>query len=599
MVSFVALTVIGLPMESAVAATGDTDTYLNLEANTASSHRYAISASHGASHLTNAFTWEIWLNPTNACTSIYCHIFAKENEYVLGVVNGTYQYALNGTAGGWVWIDTTIAARINTWQHVALSRAASTNAVNFYVNGNLVYSSSSAGTLGTGNFADTSFNFQIGARTANVSNADQTPAQSYIGSLDELKFWKTARTQSQIQSDMSTYGPTNDSNLQLYFDFNDVTGTTLENKASGATSSSNLTLKNSPSLTSLVSTNVSSGNSIVTFPRTYLSANGYVLPVGVKTLSALVVGGGGGGGNNVGNGGSGGGGYLISNFSASSTSLFSIRVGTGGAGGRNAAAGTTTYDGTTLMDGQVGEISTLTISSTSFSGGGGSGGQTIWSTNYCGSSGEDLSASTAGTGSGNGGTSYSGGLGGTRSGSGSTNRDGKSGFTSSITGTSTNYSGGGGSGAWSGYAQGSGANSIGGNGNGSNGVNGTGSGGGGNAAGCAVGGNGGSGVVILSYSAYSGDLATPSTAVYRSITTLTATVSTSGKVTFYEKGKVISTCKNISTVISSTTTATCSWKPSAHGVTTVSARFTATGGASYPATLTAQQLVVAKRTNTR
>jgi hypothetical protein len=197
---FVALTVIGLPMESAVAATGDTDTYLNLEANTASSHRYAISASHSASHLTNAFTWEIWLNPTNACTSIYCHIFAKENEYVLGVVNGTYQYALNGTAGGWVWIDTTIAARINTWQHVALSRAASTDAVNFYVNGELVYSNSSAGTLSTGNFADTSYNFQIGARTGNVSNADQAPAQSYIGSLDEIKFWKTARPDDAVIS---------------------------------------------------------------------------------------------------------------------------------------------------------------------------------------------------------------------------------------------------------------------------------------------------------------------------------------------------------------------------------------------------------------
>jgi hypothetical protein len=596
-ISALLVSFISVPQTS-YAATGDLDTYLNLEANTSSSHRYAISASHSASHLTNAFTWEVWLYPTNACTSMYCHIFAKENEYVLGVVNGTFQYALNGTGGGWVWVDTTITARLNTWQHVALTRPASTAAVTFYVNGIPVYTANSAGTLATGNFADTSYNFQIGARTSNVSNADHIAAQSFIGSLDELKFWRTARTQAQIQSDMSTYGPRNDNDLQLYFDFNDVSGTTLENKASGATSSSSLTLKNSPTISSLIATSISGGNSIVRFPRTYLSANGFVLPVGVSAVSALVVGGGGGGGSNVGNGGSGGGGYLISNFATNSTSRVEAKVGTGGAGGRVASAGTTSYDGTTLIDGQTGETSTLTISASSFSGGGGTGGQTIWSNNLCMGSVENLASSVAGSGSGSGGTAYTGGLGGTRSGT-QTTANGKAGFTSSITGSSNNYSGGGGSGSWSGYIQGNGANSIGGNGNGAHGVNGTGSGGGGNAAGCAVGGNGGSGLIILSFAAYSGALSVPASATFRTTATLTATLSTSGKVTFFEKGKVISTCKNVPTITSATITATCSWKPSTHGPVSLSARFLGTGAESFPSTLAASQSVVSKRTTQR
>jgi hypothetical protein len=252
------------------------------------------------------------------------------------------------------------------------------------------------------------------------------------------------------------------------------------------------------------------------------------------------------------------------------------------------------------MDGQPGDSSVATISGATYTGGGGGGGDTIWTNNLCGgdASGALSASGASGSGSGSGGTAYSGGAGGAISSTQSV-ANGKSGFTSSITGTSTNYAGGGGSGSWSSYLQGSGANSIGGNGNGSNGVNGTGSGGGGNAAGCAVGGNGGSGVVILSYSAYSGELTLPATAIYRTNSTITATLSAPGKVTFYEKGKVISSCKNIPTVTSTTITATCSWKPSTHGPVSLSARFIGTGADSYPSNLTAGQIVVGKRTNSR
>lgn len=582
---------------TAQAAIGDTDTYFNLESNTSSSHRYAIGAPNNAAHLTNGFTWEIWLRPTNLCSGIYCHVFAKENEYVLGVVNGTYQFALNGTSGGWVWVDTSIAVKLNAWQHVAFTRAASTNLVTMYLNGKPVYTNV-AGHLGTGNFADTSYNFQIGARTSNVSNANATAAQSYIGSLDELKFWKTARSQSEIQSDMSSYGPTNDSNLQLYYDFNDVSGNTLENKANGATSSSTLTLMNSPTISNLVSTTTSSGNSVVRFPRTYLSANGYRLPTGISSLSLLVVGGGGGGGSNVGNGGSGGGGYSIANYSVNSSSTLSLKVGTGGVGGRSTAAGTLTYDGTFRIDGQDGETSTVTIDSTSFVGGGGGGGQTIWTNNFCLGSGELFTSSVSGAGSGSGGTSLTGGLGGVRSSTQSV-ANGAAGFTSNISGTSTNYSGGGGAGGWSGRVTGNGANSIGGDGSGANGVDGTGSGGGGNAASCAAGGHGGNGIIILSYSAYTGELSLPASPVFRTSSSIVATVSTPGVVAFFEKGKIISTCKKVTTVSASSITATCLWKPRSQGVTFISARFTATDGGSFPASLRASQVTVVKRTTPR
>jgi hypothetical protein len=587
---------IATPLSSATAATGDTDTYFNLEANTASVNNYAIAIQDSAFHFNNAFTWEMWIYPTSDCSGIFCHITAKEEEYVFGIVDKTFRYALNGTGGGWVWIDTTIVPRINTWQHVTLTRAANINSVTLWVNGQAVYTGA-AGALGTGNFATATTNFQVGARTGNFNSLTATPAQSYQGSIDELKMWNVARTQSEIQSDMHNYGPTNNAAVQVYFDFNDSSGSTIVNKASGAGAGSTLTVKNSPAFTALATSSVSSGTKIIKFPRTYLSANGWKPPVGISSLNALAVGGGGGGGNNVGNGGGGGGGYAISNLSVSNASTFGIKVGTGGTGGRNIIAGTLTYDGTTLMDGQSGESSIATIKGSSYTGGGGGGGDTIWSNNVCGGAGQLSQAGAAGTGSGTGGTAYTGGLGGAVSGTQAT-ANGKTGFTTSIT-SGTYGSGGGAGGAWSGNVTGNGADSQGGTGNGSNGLNQTGSGGGGNQAGCAVGGNGGSGIVIFTFTAYSGEPVSITNATFRTATTVSVNVSEVGKVSFFAFGKIIPGCRSRPTVTSATITASCTWKPSRRGPVPITAKFVPTSAPSSIANINVGSVFVANRTGKR
>jgi hypothetical protein len=61
----------------------------------------------------------------------------------------------------------------------------------------------------------------------------------------------------------------------------------------------------------------------------------------------------------------------------------------------------------------------------------------------------------------------------------------------------------------------------------------------------------------------------PSQATYNSIGTITAEASTSGYVTFYARGKVIPGCKN--KLLNASNIATCSWKPSVHGPTNISA----------------------------
>jgi hypothetical protein len=69
------------------------------------------------------------------------------------------------------------------------------------------------------------------------------------------------------------------------------------------------------------------------------------------------------------------------------------------------------------------------------------------------------------------------------------------------------------------------------------------------------------------------ELAMPATV--RTLTSITATTTGSGRVTFYQNRKVISTCKNL---IVSGSSITCSWKPSVKGALNIYAIYTPAGG---------------------
>jgi hypothetical protein len=139
----------------------------------------------------------------------------------------------------------------------------------------------------------------------------------------------------------------------------------------------------------------------------------------------------------------------------------------------------------------------------------------------------------------------------------------------------------------------------GGAGSGADGLNLTGSGGGGNAAGCAVGGKGGTGIVIFAFNAFTAVATAISSATYRTPTTITATVSEAGKVTFYAYGKVIPGCKSKSTVSSTSITATCQWRPSQRNAVPITARFAPTASPSNLVTIDFGTVRVSARSGTR
>jgi len=472
------------------SAPSDIDSALSLNG----TNQYASTPDNSALDITGDFSGAAWVYPTSANAT--GTVFGKWSAYMLQAKNGTWHYWLQGTTS-WTGVNTLIPVVANEWQHVAMTRAAGSNQVNFYFNGNLVYAGT-ADTVGTGNINNSSASFVVGSHN---TNADFFPGQ-----IDEVKVWNSVRTQTEIQSDLKTYGG---SGLVAYYDFNDLIGTTLLNRASGGSSSLDLTIVNTPTISStlIIDSTAFQAYTVVKFMRTFLVAGaGWLSPAAPKRIQYFVVGGGGGGGNNVGGGGAGGGNYKVTNSSLLTNTRVSITVGVGGYGGLY-SAGSLTVDGTTRMDGQNGDSSTVTVGANTYIGGGGSGGQTYWSTNFCGGSGAPSTYSTAGSFSGTGGIGTSGGLGGSPSGTSSV-ANGKTGYADSITGTSSFYGAGGGAGFWSGdggKVAGTGANSIAGNGGSANGVVGasatknTGAGGGGGGSGCAMGGRGSSGIVVLRY----------------------------------------------------------------------------------------------------
>ena len=348
----------------------------------------------------------------------------------------------------------------------------------------------------------------------------------------------------------------------------------------------------------------------------------WTVPAGVIKVDALIIGGGGGGGSWVGAGG--GAGAMIDTTSLTVTpgANISITVGDGGVGSitndstgqhyqaYGANGSDSIFNGVTASGGGVG-ASWNQAAGNGGSGGGASGNTgpsagTKLNANYGNDGGASNVNATYGYPTGGGGGA--GAVGGAAylvSAQPSTSGAGGAGKTSTITGSTATYAGGGGGGCHNNgtYFCSGGAGGSGGGGAGDawssshvtvtgvSGTNNTGGGGGGSGGPyyttgtSSFGGKGGSGVVIIRY--VSNLLLTPAlgsgrvdatTATYRAPTSFTINAPINGKATFYERNKVISTCKNKTAVAGGTVT--CTWKPSVRGKVSLRVDYYQTGSAT-------------------
>jgi hypothetical protein len=88
-------------------------------------------------------------------------------------------------------------------------------------------------------------------------------------------------------------------------------------------------------------------------------------------------------------------------------------------------------------------------------------------------------------------------------------------------------------------------------------------------------------------------------ASYRKPVTITATVSAAARVTFRARNAIIPGCKNKQTSASSPFVATCTWRPSVRGSTTVTATAVLSGGGGTSTSATPVTAVISNRTTTR
>jgi Concanavalin A-like lectin/glucanases superfamily len=141
--------------------------------------------------LSTAMTLEAWVNPTTITSKWRDVIYKGRDNYFLeasstnagkpvgaGIIGGVSTKAF-GTA----------ALATGAWTHLATTYDGA--ALKFYVNGNLVRTTAVTGTLAT-----SANPLQIGG--------DSIFGQYFAGTIDEIRIYNTALTQTQIQTDMTS-----------------------------------------------------------------------------------------------------------------------------------------------------------------------------------------------------------------------------------------------------------------------------------------------------------------------------------------------------------------------------------------------------------
>lgn len=585
-------------------STSEIDNYISLSGS--SSAKQGIQSATTSNYMSSytSFTVEMWINPADTMTTTTGSLFTRTDMAQFDLVNGVFMVWFN--SNGWkASIDTAVKARIGEWQHVAFVKSG--NMFSFYLNGTLSYQVSDATNVPT-NLTTSATYTSIGSNPwGGSSNLSSPQINLFAGGIDEVRTWSVARNQSEIQSAMNVKISPTTINLVGYWDFNGTSNTTTLYDRTG---SFNFTIFGTPapSFPDVKTTVITSGQATVTFPRTYLNASsGFQIPTGVTSAQVLVVGGGGGGGFDGGGGGGGGGVYQNSTLSVTPGSTYLIQVGAGGAAVNGYTGGSLACNGS-WSGTVVGCISaaggTSKFGSVSASGGGGGGG-----IEANGSSDSDASANVRGGGGGAGGQNSRSGLnspgsgafsggsaasdnlnvggggGGSSAAAGSTGQisaagNGAGGVTATL--NSIIYGSGGAGGSFS-----SATLATGGSGAGDGGTSGVGptspvanrgsggaGGGNGSTAVNARGTNGAAGIVIVRYALKGfATLSFTGTPTFRSLTTLTATVNTASKVTFYANDKKIPGCISVMTL---SNIATCNWKPSTRGSITISLQVTPT-----------------------
>ena len=224
----------------------------------------------------------------------------------------------------------------DTWSHIALSVAGSTNKVFF--NGVEIASYTAAVNAGVANAP-----FTVGA-TGGVAT------HHFDGGIDQVKVWNGALTSQEIQTSMHTWAAQGitGKTLKAHYDFNNrsAANSVIFDKANRTTSGNHLGITGELAFKDVKEVTELNGRQIFSFPRSYLNATGgFRPPASSSSMNALVVGGGGAGGYaSEWSSGGGGGGEVreLANQSIIAGAPLRIQVAQGGVSYLDSISGVST-----------------------------------------------------------------------------------------------------------------------------------------------------------------------------------------------------------------------------------------------------------------
>lgn len=127
----------------------------------------------------------------------------QPGPFYLGTTEGT-----NVIRAGDAWVDTGAVMPKGTWTHIALVHYQTGGVI--YLNGEEVASTSSG------------YKFGDSGTPTRLGSQFDVPSEFFVGCMDEVKIFNSARTAKQIKSDMERGVDVNDPNLVAYYDFNDT-----------------------------------------------------------------------------------------------------------------------------------------------------------------------------------------------------------------------------------------------------------------------------------------------------------------------------------------------------------------------------------------
>lgn len=242
-------------------ANGPARTALNFDG----TNDYASIAnfSYASSSITEV-TVEAWINTTNGADQIIAS-FDRSDYWRLGINGngaGTGQVAWNVLTNTGIFdFGSTRRVDDGEWHHVV--GVFDNGVISIYIDGVLDAQTTSGSVMGSG---ATRFGFVGIGSEANSFNGTTGPNNEFRGDMDEFRIWSRALSQDEIRDNMCTSFTGNMSGLEVYYDFNDGTGTTITDIANN----NNATMRNMDPTTDWVASGAPVGNkSVYLYPGSW------------------------------------------------------------------------------------------------------------------------------------------------------------------------------------------------------------------------------------------------------------------------------------------------------------------------------------------